>query len=451
LIQSVLSRRPPEAPSAPESDSRKSHAIVFGGIAFVAAFALYFSYPTRSYTFDEAITVGLFVKGHTLLTPFTHQYLFNNHPGMSFLLSVATHLFGYHAAVIRAVPCIIGALSVAVLGGWLMWRWGWAAGLAGALLLGTNSVFLPEARTARGYGTLALCTIVSSIVLADDRRSARARALFVGAIALGVATHLYMLLVVAAEGTYVALERRWQRVLDLGIGVAIGSLAYVRIAQHMLETNRHKRGHKNPTFLHDASVLLLGRWRIAILAVVLLAVVGAVYVLRRRSFIVAGLVPVALVLYEWKVQQPEFLYARFLVPAVAGLAFLGAVAVAHHRWLLVVALLASGVMLGNQISALRGTSYVERAAGYVDRARELRVRPCVVGAATLVVYTKPPPDFHRLPQRRQCDVLLRIAGWNNDRVRRVAHLYKHGWNDHGLFVMSDVPRWELEPGYVPPR
>ncbi len=381
------------------SDRAVAGPVVVGVVALAGSFALYIAWPRRPFSYDEAVTVGLFAKNPSVWAPFRKQFVFNNHPAFSFLLAVTRRVVGNDVAWMRVVPAAIGAVCVALLGGWTARRLGVAAGIAAAALLGTNPLFVPLARSARGYGLLALCALVATILLvAPDTWASRAGYVF--AIGLGVATHLYAFLVVAAHAVYLAVERRWSWLVLLCLGSSLGLVAYAWTWRTLLRTGRARRGAANHDFLSQSAKLLLGNGPLAITIVTVLFAFGLYTLARRPVLLLAAAVPVVCVLLIWKVERPNDMYPRFLVVGVVGIAYIAARGVARAHWLLIPALVASAAMLLPQLPHLDAYGVVEQGAIEVTAARAAGLRPCAVGSQSLLAYVAAVQELRGPPTRR---------------------------------------------------
>ncbi len=219
-------------------------------------------------------------------------------------------------------------------------RFGVRAGVAGAVVLATNPMFADVGSQVRGYSLMMLCTIVSTAIIVGAVRRGGAsvgiRVLYGAVIAIGIATHLYMLVVVAIHGVVSLANRRVTRswlVVWLG-GVVIGGAAYSRIWRLMRATADDLGRSFRPVFPRDLLVALLGG---TVLATILIAVlvVPALWGARRDRVVQLGALAIGLAIIVIWVIGPFDLYPRFflwLLPLTA----LGAAAAVGKRPLLVV-------------------------------------------------------------------------------------------------------------------
>ncbi|HUQ63138.1 MAG TPA: glycosyltransferase family 39 protein [Acidimicrobiales bacterium] len=386
-----------------------------GALAFVA----YLPGLGRSLDFDSAETVGRFVRIGPPWAAFQRQAVFNNHPTFSFLEQLVRVVTGRtDASMMRVLPILFGALAVAVLTWFVVRRFGLVPGLVAGALLASNPTFVELSRSVRGYSLLTLCAIVSTVIVAEDRRTRRADVAYVIAAGIGLATHLYMVPVLAAH-LGVALARRdfdkqW-RTRFLSVGVVAG-LAYVGMARAMVDAaTAHARVFQVDIPWRIAQMTTGGGW--VALVVAPLALGGAVIVLRRSRPARGAAAALAVVmLFLWVVQQSSALDERFFVWLVPGVAYLAAVAVARFPAGAIVA--GAGVALAIA-TALPGytndpTAY-RQAAALIGRVDDSGGRSCVVGVGVspMLAYLDTPRQFAVVTDPAQvgsCDVVV-VASW----------------------------------------
>jgi hypothetical protein len=414
-----------------------------------ASFALYFWGAGRSFGYDEANTVGTFVRQGDLLRPFNTQAVFNNHPLFSFAETVVGKLASTDEPVMRLLPALFGAATVALFAWWAQRRYGTLAAVSGAIVLATCPLFVTEVRQARGYAVVAFAALVASIVLVDDIRSRRGRVVYVVAVAAGVATHLYMLIVVAAHVAYLLarrpLDRR--RVADVALGVAVGGIAYIGLWRAMIDGAEERGNRYRPEFPSDLARDLLGRHSVAITALAILAAVAGWTLVRRRELVAALTLPVVLVWFVWQVVQPTDLYPRFLIAAALPLAATVAWSVHRHGWLAPLAVTGAVFALVTQRDDLRREPPIRDAAVVVASARELGLRPCAMGFPAIGAYTEAPPRYTNISQVPDCDVVVQVNVFGDPRMEQLKAVYPHAWVFRGQRVVSTVSREDLEAAF----
>ena len=204
---------PPSRRRAERPAPRRTSTVAGAALGSITFFA-YLPGVGRSLDFDSAQTVGMFVKPGPPWAAFTRQAVFNNHPFFSFLeqlVRVATGSTG--AAAMRVLPILFGALTVAVLTWFASQRLGLLAGVVAGTLVACNPTFATLSRSVRGYSLLTLCAVVSTVLVArDDGCWSRRRDIaYVAVAGVGLATHLYMVPVVAAHAGAVVARRQLDR------------------------------------------------------------------------------------------------------------------------------------------------------------------------------------------------------------------------------------------------
>ena len=391
-------------------------AEALAALAGGSTFAVYMVAANRSYDYDSSETVGEFIAKHSLLDPLRRQFAFNNHPLFSLVEHFVYSAGGTSAAALRVLPCAFGAATVALLVVWAVRRWGLLAGAAAGLLVAVNPLFADLARSVRGYSLLSLCALASTLALVrllegGGRASGMS---YVALVAIGVATHVYMLFVVIAQVAAVtaagSVGRRW--LARWLAALALGSAVYAALAIRMADRVVRGLRHFDAAFPGEAAHSVLGdRW-LAVFSFALLALLGLIAV--RRRAVLAAVAAIALVLgVDWALLAPLDLYPRFLVWLVPGFALLGAAAV--RRWPQTVVLVVLGCLVMMRVD-LAGWSAAQlpsgRAAALVARLRQEDMRVCVLPftRGALMAYTStPPPEVRSKRQFGRCGAVVGLA------------------------------------------
>lgn len=412
--------RPP-SPARP----RRSPAGAWAGAGLaVATFLAYLPGSGRSLDFDSAQTVGMFIRQGPPWSAFLSQAAFNNHPLFSFLEQLVRLVTGRtDAATMRVLPILFGALAVGVLTWFVARRHGLLAGLVAGSLLATNPTFLSLSRAVRGYSLLVLCAIVATVLVAEDRpgRSRWNDLAYVAVAGMGLATHLYMLPVIAAHlGAVIArrrLDARWR--FRFGGTALVAVLAYAGMAASMLDTMGGYARVLKTDLPWDVAVMATGGgW--ASFAAAPLVLAGAVVLLRRsRAARGAALGLGAVLLVQWAGLQSSALTARYFVWLVPGAAYLAAVAVGRLRPAAVLAVTSGALAVSVAAPGFTSdpTAY-RQAAAVIARANATGARSCVVniGVPPMLAYLDSPADFAAVTEPAQldrCDVVLVTAWWRS--------------------------------------
>lgn len=382
--------------------------VAVGALLGALCAALYAHGLGRGYNYDESVTVAHFIHTPSLLDAFRLQIVNNNHPFLSF----ADHLIGnatghFDEVTLRLLPLVAAVGGVVVLTLVCARRLGLLAGLAAGAFLGFNPFYASEAQSVRGYSLLLLCTISSSALVLDPAQTRWKRAAYVAAVAVGTATHVYMVPVVICHAVSLRaskqLDRVWVR--QLLAGPALGLLAVV-VVLTQTATGRGRAWH--PELPGD----LLGLIFPGPAAVVLVPIAGiGLWHLRGRPDLLplstAILLMVAVMLL---VVRPFDLYARFFcwVLPLAALAIAGAVHA--HRRLAAVVVFAMAAVLVTQFGGYGVTDTANQpAAAVITVARAHGLKVCGVGDTFAVdAYTTDFIHIDQVSQIPQCDVVVNI-------------------------------------------
>ena len=388
----------------------------YAGIVGAAVAAFYAIGAGRAFNLDAAATVANFVATPSLLDSFTEQLVYNNHV----LFSFADHLV-YSAtgssdeALLRALPIIAAGLALAVLSTELARRFGWPAAVGAAGLVAVNPLMVENAREVRGYSMLVLATIVSTALLARLRADEPHRGAdpgYVLALAAGIATHLYGLLVVLLHIAAVGVDRRslraWAPRWTAAVVLGLAPLALV--LPDMLASDDGGRWEFRPDFPVDVFRELSGGG-VAIGAVSAALVALGWWVLRgSRSLTRVGLAAAALVLAASLLSTAEPRFFIWLVPAAG---YLAAAAISRWPWLLaalVVVVVGQGWRLAPDMA--RSELANRDAAAVIEAATRAGATACAFGlsAHALSAYTRRAREIESPGHVQGCDLVVQVFG-----------------------------------------
>ncbi len=304
----------------PGTTVRAAHRAAW--IAAALATLLYLPGITRAFDYDEAITVKWFVRSPSLLDPFRRQVVYNNHVAFSFLEHVVSTVTGHGGEwVMRLLPLAAAVACLGLIVSAVARHLGLGTALLAGGLLATNPMFLDAARDVRGYSLLAACATASTLLLLDlELRETRARSLGYSLIAaLGIATHLYMLLAILGQIVFLAARRRispaWRTRWLLAF--LLGGAAYLGVV-HVMIASTHGRDFR-PAFPADLAYQLLSASPVAsVLAGAGVAI--TVWSQRRRPESALLAAAATCVIAGLWIGAPTDLYPRFFVwatPAIA--------------------------------------------------------------------------------------------------------------------------------------
>lgn len=367
--------------------------IGFGALVFLA----YVPGAGRSLDFDSSQTVGAYVRTPSVFDAIASQRLFNNHPAFSLIEHVIATLTGSTEEwVLRIAPMAFAAVAVALLVGALQGRVGSLAAVAAGLFMATNPTVVQLSRSVRGYSLLLLCSIASSVLLADllgpapddAGRRRRQRTAYVATVALGAATHLYMVPVVLAHVVVVAARRQLDSEWGLRwvAGLGLGACIYAVMLPDLLDAASAGGRTFKPDFpLRLAEVVTGTEWAAPFTGTVV--VLGAALVLaHRRDLRLATAAVSAAVAFTWLVTASIHLEARFHVWLVPAAAAVVAVVVRRRPALLGLVLVGAALNTGSVLDAYVDDSNAQpELAAVLDHAAAAGERGCVTNYSVLPI------------------------------------------------------------------
>jgi len=443
---------------------------VVGAALGIATAAAYLIGSGRSFGYDAAATFGNFVATPNLIDAFAvHSAMptmplksiaSNDHVFLSLISHVIYSLTGSRSEVVyRLVPALAAGGTVGVSATVLARRFGLLAGACAGLFIATNPLFVENSRDLRGYSLAALLALLSTLVLLaspprgeagtspprsagrSDPPAKRARpggevgfakawtrgrlvayALLLG---LAIATHVFVIVVLAVHVVWVAMRMSradlkrlapaWIAALAIGVA-ANANIEVMEFVQHGFPPSLF-----NPAFplylvlfLVGAPVLLpLGLW---------LSTAGlGLWAARREPRVWAAVAVVAVVVaILWLVLQPAYLYPRFFIFLIPGVAYLMAAAI--KRWWVLAPVVVAGAIVA---IAAQAPGYTEdplalpQAANAVELSRAGGGNPCVIHSdeSVLAAYTTAFIVVTTADQLNGCSEVV-IVSWNVDPTLR---------------------------------
>ena len=417
-------RRDRDERPTPATPLSRRH-VATGALLGLAALIAYLPGLDRPFGWDESITIRNFVATPSLLDPFRREVEYNNHPLLSFADHLVYSTTGNSSEVaMRLFPLLSVASAVALLAALCHRRLSIVPGIAAGVLMGANPLVIEAARTARGYGPLLLCTVASSALLIEAlqaSRPARLLALYPVTVALGIAAHPYMTIVVATQAAYVVASdtRVGPWLLAWVVGLSAGAMAYVGVAAAMLESRQ--RGDLDIRALDDVGVALLGSTAAAL--VLLPLVVLGVYELREhRPELAAIATAVGLVGAVIIVLHPAYVYPRFFVWAVPGIC--AVVAAGVKRWPQAVAVPCAAAALTTASVVpgyLKGDVGSRAAAAIVVAAESRGATVCVDSPAPLEAYVDRLPVQATAANLATCTIVVLLYTPSEEGRQAAAH------------------------------
>lgn len=408
----------------------------------------------RSYGYDAAATFANFIATPSLLDAFAVHSALPSIPLKTIasndhvLLSLISHLIysttgARSEALYRLLPALAAGGVVGVMATMLSRKFGLVAGISAALFIATDPLFVENSRDLRGYSIAALCSVLATLLLIDERRT-RLRLLAYGLLmGFAIAAHVFAIVVLAGHFAWIALRRSIPTLVQLipawvlasAIGIAANAnIEYMELVQHGFPPNLF-----NPTFPRDLVLFLLGAPAVVALGLWLSAAGLGVWVLRNEPRLWASVAVVAAVVAVlWLGLQPAYLYPRFFIFLVPGCAYLMAAAI--QRW----KVLAPVVLLGAVLAgAGQASGYTEdplalpQAAAYIEREHAAGHVVCVLRSddQVLSAYTTEFKVVLTADELSQCDAVV-VVSWNVDLTLRD-------------LAAEQFPKGRILPAYYP--
>ncbi|MEM7140317.1 MAG: hypothetical protein AAF548_04730 [Actinomycetota bacterium] len=440
---------------------RRQRVVVLAAAYGLATTVVLSGQLSRSFDFDESVSVMTTIRRGSALVPLTENTVFNNHRVFAVVQSVWWSVGGDGEARQRLFPILYGALAVAILVGWCARRFGlWPAAIAGFVLM-ANPMFVGEARDLRGYSLATLAVVIAGVSLLeyvrdedDERGSGSARLLVLHAffIVAGLGTHLFAGVALGALGigSLLVLRRLDLRLLTSWVVAGVLTVAvYLPTIDDLRETADARGTRYLPWFGRVTSWEVLGRDRLTATVVGVVAMVGLLALLRRSvtdrgigtaALVVAGLVIAQGALF-WQVLQPFDLYPRFFVASVPLIALAVAIGVRRLPVLGVAVVVAMLFTLGNVADERSSTSGIRDAAAVLTAAEQQGLQRCAVGGMPLKLYGGFADEIGADEPDRfvTCDVLVIVGSWGAPLVAPARDWFTYETRVGGFRVFSVVP------------
>jgi hypothetical protein len=422
--------------------SHPKTAIVVGAALGIATTAAYLIGSGRSFGYDAAATFGNFVATPKLIDAFAvHSAMpsmplksvaSNDHVFLSLISHVIYSLTGSRSEVVyRLVPALAAGGTVAVSATVLARRFGLLAGASAAAFIATNPLFVENSRDLRGYSLAAFLALLATLVLVNSL-SPNGRGLGRGAgvgyallLGLAIATHVFVIVVLAGHAVWIAMRRSradikqflpaWVAALAIG-AVANANIEIMEFVQHGFPPSLF-----NPAFPLYLVLFLVGAPAVVPLGLWLSTAGLGLWAARREPRVWAAVAVIAVVVaILWLVLQPAYLYPRFFIFLIPGVAYLMAAAI--KRWWVLAPVVLAGAILA---IAAQAPGYTEdplalpQAANAVEQARAAGGNPCVLHSdeSILAAYTTAFTVVTTADQLGACSEVV-IVSWNVDPTLR---------------------------------
>ena len=416
--------------------SHPKAAIVVGAALGIATTAAYLIGSGRSFGYDAAATFGNFVATPNLIDAFAvHSAMpsmplksiaSNDHVFLSLISHVIYSLTGSRSEVLyRLVPALAGGGTVAVAATVLARRFGLLAGACAGLFIATNPLFVENSRDLRGYSLAAFLALLATLILAAGTWNRRRVVCYALLLGLAIATHVFVIVVLAVHVVWIALRRSRADIKRLApawiAAFAIGAAANANIEIMEFVQHGFPPSLFNPSFPLYLVLFLVGAPAVVPLGLWLSTAGLGLWAARREPRVWAAVAVVAAVVaILWLVLQPAYLYPRFFIFLVPGVAYLMAAAI--KRWWVLAPVVLAGAIVA---IAAQAPGYTEdplalpQAANAVEQARAAGGNPCVIHSdeSILAAYTTAFTVVTTADQLGACSEVV-IVSWNVDPTLR---------------------------------
>ncbi len=404
---------------------------MFLGLATAAAYLIG---SGRSFGYDAAATFANYVATpnlvdafavHSVLPSIQLKYIASNdHVFLSLVSHVIYSVTGSRSEVVyRLVPALAAGGTVGVSAAVLARRFGLVAGACAGIFIATNPLFVESSRDLRGYSLAALLAVLATIVMFKKGRGARvAYAVLMG---LAIATHVFAVVVLLVHLAWIALRRSWPELREHApAGIAafvIGAAANANIEIMVFVQHGFPASQFDLTFPRDLVLFLLGAPVLLSVGLWLSTVGLGLWAVRREPVVwaAAGVIAVVVAVL-WLILQPAYLFPRFFIFLIPGIAYVMAAAI--QRWKVLAPVVVAGAVaavVAQVPGYMQDPLALPRAAAAVESARAAGSTACVIHSdeQVLAAYTTHFKVVTTAGELAGCDEVV-VVSWNVDLALR---------------------------------
>ena len=404
---------------------------MFLGLATAAAYLIG---AGRSFGYDAAATFANYVATPNLIDAFAvHSVLpsiqlkyiaSNDHVFLSLVSHVIYSVTGSRSEVVyRLVPALAAGGTVGVSAAVLARRFGLVAGACAGIFIATNPLFVESSRDLRGYSLAALLAVLATIVMFKKGRGARvAYAVLMG---LAIATHVFAVVVLLVHVAWIAWRRSWPELREHApAGIAafvIGVAANANIEIMVFVQHGFPASQFDLTFPRDLVLFLLGAPVLLSVGLWLSTVGLGLWAVRREPLVWAAVGVVAVVVVVlWLILQPAYLFPRFFIFLIPGIAYVMAAAI--QRWKVLAPVVVAGAVaavVAQVPGYMQDPLALPRAAATVESARAAGSTACVIHSdeQVLAAYTTHFKVVTTAGELAGCEEVV-VVSWNVDLALR---------------------------------
>jgi 4-amino-4-deoxy-L-arabinose transferase-like glycosyltransferase len=434
--------------------SRFINPIRVGIVLGVATTVAYLIGSGRSFGYDAAATFANYVATPNLIDAFAvHSALpsiplksiaSNDHVSLSLISHVIYSVTGSRSEVVyRLVPAVAAGGTVGVSAAVLAKRFGLLAGTCAGLFIATNPLFVENSRDLRGYSLAALLVLAATLMLIRGAWTRGRLAAYAALLGFAIATHVFAIVVLLVHVVWISMRRSWPELKQLSpawIGAfVIGAAANANIEAMEFLQHGFPPSLFDPTFPRDLVLFLVGAPVLLTVGLWLSTAGLGLWAARREPWVWAAIAVVGVVVgVLWLVLQPAYLYPRFFIFLIPGVAYL--VAAAVQRWKVLAPIVAAGAVAA-VVAQVPGYTQdplaLPQAAAAIEQARAGGGEACVIHAdeQVLAAYTTDFTVVTRPDQLNACTVVV-VVSWNVDLTLRD-------------LAAQEFPRRTALPAYYP--
>jgi hypothetical protein len=413
----------------------RTHAVA-GILLGVATTAVYMIGSGRSFGYDAAATFANFIATPSLWDAFAvHSALptiplkdiaSNDHVLFSLISHVIYTATGSRSEVVyRLLPAIAAGGTVGVTATVLSRKFGLLAGVSAALFIATDPLFVDNSRDLRGYSLAALCAVLATVLLVTQPWTRLRLVLYGLLMGLAIAAHVFAVVVLVGHVAWIATRRSMPSLIQLApawfVAVVIGVAANANIENMEVLQHGFPPSLFYPDFPRDLVFFLLGAPVLLPLGLWLSTAGLGLWAQRAEPLVWASVVVTAVVVaILWLGLQPAYLYPRFFIFLIPGLAYLMAAAIA--RWRVLAPVVVAGAVAA-AISQVPGYTQdplaLPQAAAYIEGAHAAGQRVCVIHSdeQVLAAYTTDFTVVTSAEELSACDAVV-VVSWNVDLALR---------------------------------
>jgi len=426
-----------------------------GIVLGAATTAAYLIGSGRSFGYDAAATFANFVATPNLVDAFAvHAALpsillksiaSNDHVFLSLISHAIYSLTGSRSeAIYRLVPALAAGGTVGVSAAVLSRRFGLIAGACAGLFIATDPLFVDNSRDLRGYSLAALLAVLATVVLSiSPPRPRRRLILYAILLGLAIATHVFAIVVLLGHVVWIVMRRSRPELIRIApawiAAFVIGAAANANIEVMEFVQHGFPPSLFDPTFPRDLVLFLVGAPVLLPVGLWLSTAGLGLWAARREPWVWASIAVVAAVVgILWLVLQPAYLYPRFFIFLVPGVAYLMAAAI--QRWKVLAPVVLAGAVAAIVAQAPDYTQdplALPQAAEAADRAQAGGGTACVIHAdeQVLAAYTTRFTVVSTAEELDRCTLVV-VVSWNVDLTLRD-------------LAAKEFPRRTALPAYYP--